>query len=60
VTPNAPQPAAAEYRNPYVPGPKKSQPAVDRSAASAKVYYNPYVQQARVADSDVLARHDEQ
>lgn len=42
-------PKAAEFRNPYVPQPSKVEPAADRTANKAKVYYNPYVQQASIA-----------
>ncbi len=57
MTPDvAPQPRAAEYRNPYVPSPTQPKPAADKMATTGKMYFNPFVEQASTAGSASLAR----
>jgi hypothetical protein len=55
MTPQAaPQAAAVEYRNPFVPSDSNPQPAADKSASVPRTYINPYVVQARAASSEPL------
>ena len=56
VTPEAPQQAVApvEYRNPLVP--QRTASPTDKTASLPRMYYNPYVAEAKPASSLASAR----
>ena len=54
ITPEVPQKAAMEFRNPYVPQPARA--SADKTASSPLMYYNQFVKRSQSASTVAAAQ----